>query len=152
LQRARPTLRRHLPERRDGPAVPQDQSERAALERFMAAIERTDEAALTKLISEDARSGRQPGAGGHDGPEPVFAEGRAAIIESWTPTLEKAAFRFMATRANRQPAAASYVRGAGESAFQPFGLSVLRLEHGTVTGISTFPPDLFPAFRLPAQL
>jgi RNA polymerase sigma-70 factor (ECF subfamily) len=58
----------------------------------------------------------------------------------------------MATRANRQPAAASYVRGAGETAFQPFGLSVLRLERGTVTDISTFRPDLVPAFRLPALL
>jgi RNA polymerase sigma-70 factor (ECF subfamily) len=121
----------------------------------MAAIERTDDAALSRLLSEDARAWRQPGADSHDAPEPCFVEGRAAIIEAWAPTLhgpDALTFRFMATRANRQPAAASYVRGDGESAFQPFALSVLRLEGGTVTDISTFPPDLFPAFRLPALL
>ena len=155
LQRARPTLRRHLPERREERAAPEAQSERAALERYMAAIERIDDAALTRLLSEDARAGRQPGAGGHDGPDPVLVEGRTAIVAAWTPALHDpgaVAFRFMATRANRQPAAAAYARGAGESAFQPFGLSVLRLEDGTVTDISTFPPDLFPAFGLPALL
>jgi RNA polymerase sigma-70 factor (ECF subfamily) len=155
LQRARPTLRRHLPDRRDEPAAPEAQSERAALERYMAAIERADDAALTKLLSEDAHAGQQPGAGGHDGLEPTVVEGRAAIVAAWAPALHgpnAVAFRFMATRANRQPAAASYVRGDGESAFQPFALSVLRLEGGTVTDISTFPPDLFPAFRLPALL
>jgi RNA polymerase sigma-70 factor (ECF subfamily) len=154
LQRARPTLRRHLPDGRpDQTAAPKDQSERVALERYMAAIERTDDAALSRLLSEDARAWRQPGADSHDAPEPCFVEGRAAIIEAWAPTLhgpDALTFRFMATRANRQPAAASYVRAAGETQFEPFALSVLRLEGGLVTEVSTFPPDLFPAFGLPA--
>ncbi|MDN3352074.1 RNA polymerase subunit sigma-70 [Actinomadura sp. DC4] len=154
LQRARPTLRRHLPVRR-APATVPGMSERAMLERYMAAIERSDDTALSGLLSENARAAQQPGAGGHDGPEPFLVEGRMAIIAAWAPALHgphALAFRFMATRANRQPAAASYVRGEGESAFQPFGLSVLRLEAGTVTDVSTFPPDLFPAFGLPALL
>jgi RNA polymerase sigma-70 factor, ECF subfamily len=157
LQRARPTLRKHLPERRLGWDSPgeHDESERAALERYMAAIERADDAALAKMLSEDARSGQQTGAGGYEGSEPAFVEGREAIITSWTPALHgehALEFRFMATYANRQPAAASYVRAPGWSGFHPFALSVLRLEEGTVTEVSTFPPGLFPAFGLPTEL
>ena len=154
LQRARPTLRRHLPEGPAGrTAAPEHQSERAALERYMAAIERSDDAALGRLLSEDARAGRQPAPDGHDAPEQGFVEGRAAIMAAWAPALhgpDARAFRFMATRANRQPAAASYVRTKDETGFAPFALSVLRLEDGMVTEVSTFPPDLFPAFGLPA--
>ena len=157
LQRARPTLRRHLPERRldwKSPVEP-GESERAALERYMAAIERADDAALAKMLSEDARSGQQTGAGGHEGSEPAFVEGREAIITSWAPALRgehALEFRFMATYANRQPAAAAYVRAPGWTGFHPFALSVLRLEEGTVTDVSTFPPALFGAFGLPATL
>jgi RNA polymerase sigma-70 factor (ECF subfamily) len=157
LQRARPTLRKHLPERRldwDSAGRP-GESERAALERYMAAIERADDAALTKILSEDARYGQQTGAGGHEGSEPAFVEGREAIITSWAPALHgehALEFRFMATHANRQPAAASYVRAPGWRGFHPFALSVLRLEEGAVTEVSTFPPGLFPAFGLPTEL
>ena len=157
LGRARPTLRKHLPERRLdwGSAGEPGESERAALERYMAAIERADDAALAKMLSEDARSGQQAGAGGHEGSEPAFAEGREAIIASWAPALHgehALEFRFMATYANRQPAAASYVRAPGWTGFHPFALSVLRLEEGTVTEVSTFPPGLFAAFGLPVAL
>jgi RNA polymerase sigma-70 factor (ECF subfamily) len=157
LQRARPTLRKHLPERRldwDS-AGEHDESERAGLERYMAAIERADDAALAKMLSEDARSGQQTGAGGYEGSEPALVEGREAIITSWEPALHgehALEFRFMATYANRQPAAASYIRAPGWTGFHPFALSVLRLEEGTVTDVSTFPPGLFPAFGLPAAL
>ena len=118
----------------------------------MAAIERADDAALARLLSEDARAGQQPGAGGYDGPEPAFVEGREAIIAAWAPALhgpDAAELRFMPARANRQPAAASYVRLPGEQDYRPFALTVLRIDNGTVTDISTFAPGLFPAFGLP---
>ncbi|MGH3375229.1 MAG: RNA polymerase subunit sigma-70 [Actinoallomurus sp.] len=154
LQRARPTLRKHLPERRLDWAAPEApcEGERAALERYMAAIERADDAALARLLSEDARAGQQPGAGGYDGPEPAFVEGREAIIAAWAPAMhgpDAVAFRFMPARANRQPAAASYVRLPGAQDYRPFALTVLRIDGGAVTDISTFAPDLFPAFGLP---
>jgi RNA polymerase sigma-70 factor (ECF subfamily) len=157
LQRARPTLRKHLPERRLDWTPPEGrgEGEREVLERYMAAIERADDAALARLLSEDVRVGQQPGAGGHDGPEPAFVEGREAILAAWAPALHGPTaleFRFMPALANRQPAAASYVRMLGGEKFQPFALTVLRIEDGTVTGVSTFPPDLFPAFGLPATV
>jgi RNA polymerase sigma-70 factor, ECF subfamily len=151
LQRARPTLRKHLPESPLGWEAPCD-GDRTALERFMAAIERTDDTALSRLLSEDARAGQQPGAGGYDGHEPAFVEGRETIIAAWAPSLHGPGaleFRFMPARANRQPAAASYIRLPGEQDYRPYALTVLRVESGTVTDISIFGPDLFPAFDLP---
>lgn len=153
LQRARPRLRDNLPERRPGRSS--GEGERTALERYMAAIERRDEAALAGLLSENARSGRQPGAGGNEGPGPAFAQGRDAIIAAWAPMLRGACapeIRFMPANANRQPAAAAYVRMPGGSEFRPAALSVLRMEDGSVTDVSTFRPDLFPAFGLPVTV
>lgn len=159
LQRARPTLRRHLPEHRIGRTAPEHGGadggvdERTTLERYMAAIERADDAALARLLSEDARHGRQPGSGGYDGAEPAYVEGRDAIVAEFAPTLHGPAsveFRFMPAYANRQPAAAAYVREkGGTDDFRPFALTVLRIENGTVLDISTFSADLFPAFGLP---
>jgi RNA polymerase sigma-70 factor, ECF subfamily len=156
LQRARPTLRKHLPERPDG-AAPEamDPGERTVLERFMAAVERADAGALGGLLSEDARAGQQPGAGGYDGPDPFLVEGREAILAAWAPVLhgpDAVEFRFMPACANRQPAAAAYVRLPGDQEHHPFALTVLRVEDGTVTDLSAFAPDLFPAFGLPLTL
>jgi RNA polymerase sigma-70 factor (ECF subfamily) len=165
LQRARPTLRRHLPEGRPARPYAEDAgdpedtggtAERAVLERFMAAVERADDAALARLLAEDARAGRQPGAGGYDGTEPAYAEGRDAILAAWTPALRgpcSPEFRFLPAYANRQPAAAAYARtrGGGEE-FRPFALTVLRVENGMVRDLSSFSADLFPAFGLPAAV
>ena len=158
LQRARRKLRRHLHGRGHACGSPYDggEQEREALERYMAAIERADDDALIRLLDEDARAGQQAGAGGHAGPEPALVQGRDAIVAAWVPALHGPAaleFRFLPARANRQPAAAAYIRARGsEQEFVPFALSVLRIEHGTVLDVSTFPPDLFPAFDLPAAV
>lgn len=159
LQRARPTLRKYLPEYRIGRTSPQEGdggTERTTLERYMVAIERADDAALARLLSEDTRDGRQPGAGGFDGSEPACIEGREAIVDTWAPALHGPAsveFRFMPAYANRQPAAGAYIRPkGGAKEFRPFALTVLRIENGAVLDISTFSADLFPAFGLPAAL
>ena len=53
----------------------------------------------------------------------------------------------------RQPGAAGYLRRPGESAFSPFVLPVLRLDHGRLADIAAFEqPGMFPAFGLPARL
>ena len=58
----------------------------------------------------------------------------------------------MATRANRQPAAAVYMRGAGERAFRPLAIDVLRVERGRVAEINAFVlAELFPRFGLPPE-
>jgi RNA polymerase sigma-70 factor (ECF subfamily) len=62
-------------------------------------------------------------------------------------------WRLLPIMANGQPGAAGYLRRPGESAFSPFVLTVLRLEHGRLAGIAAFEqPAMFAAFGLPASL
>ncbi|MET8681694.1 RNA polymerase subunit sigma-70 [Streptomyces sp. NPDC004647] len=157
LQRARPTLKTHLPERRLewGSSSGPNEEERAVLQRYMDAIEHADDAAIGELLREDARVGQQPGAGGHVGSEPAWYEGRETVIEAWAPALhgpEAVDFRFLPTRANRQPAAATYIRAPGGSEYHAFGLAVLRIEDAAVAEVTVFTPGIFPAFGLPATL
>ena len=58
----------------------------------------------------------------------------------------------MPTWANRQPAAANYLRAWGESTYRGVTLDVLRVERGVVVAITTFDASVFPAFGLPATL
>jgi RNA polymerase sigma-70 factor (ECF subfamily) len=58
-------------------------------------------------------------------------------------------WRLLPTRANRMPAAASYLRRPGDSQFRGFKLDVLRTRGGAIAEITTFGPAMFPAFGLP---
>jgi RNA polymerase sigma-70 factor, ECF subfamily len=147
LQRARATLRRRLPARRLewAPASEPSAEERALLRRYIEAHERADAAAVAALLREDARLTMPP--------RPTWYEGRAAVAaffaeEAFGPG-SPGAFRLVPTRANRQPAAANYVRRAGDSAYRALSLDVLRFEGGGLAEITVFAPDLFPAFGLP---
>jgi ketosteroid isomerase-like protein len=147
LQRARATLREHLPaDRREAWASPEvDEAERAALDGFIAAHEAGDAAAALALIAEDIRVTMPP--------NPFLYEGREAIAG-----LLAAAFggmgewRLVPTRANRMPAAASYLRPPGEREFRAFKLDVLRVRGAEIAEITTFTPELFSRFGLPAVL
>ncbi len=61
-------------------------------------------------------------------------------------------WRLVPTRANRQPAAASYLRKRGETEWRAFKLDILRCEDGGVAEITTFGAELFEQFGLPAVL
>jgi RNA polymerase sigma-70 factor (ECF subfamily) len=56
---------------------------------------------------------------------------------------------FAPARANRQPAAANYLRRPGETEFRALALDVLRFEDGKLAEIIVFRGNLFPAFGLP---
>ncbi|AOS64108.1 RNA polymerase sigma-70 factor, TIGR02960 family [Actinoalloteichus hymeniacidonis] len=155
LQRARGTLREHLPTRRTEWAATTEpsQAERALLRRYVAASEQADLAALTSLLRSDARFGQRPGASGHTEGETLRYDGRDAIIAAWTPACDgpdAMEFRVFETFVNRQPAAAVYVRAKGESVYQAFGLDVLRTEGDQVTEVLAFTADVFPMLGLPA--
>ncbi|MFC7548992.1 sigma-70 family RNA polymerase sigma factor [Plantactinospora sp. GCM10030261] len=147
LQRARVTLKRHLPRRRSDwtPATDPNEEERAVLQRYVRATEDADLAGLAELLREDARFTMPP--------TPTWYVGRAAIIEAWTPVLVGPDawrdWRHVPTRANRQPAVACYVRPAGADRYQALGLDVLRIEDGAVAEVTAFPAEVFPAFGLP---
>jgi RNA polymerase sigma-70 factor (ECF subfamily) len=164
LQRARSTMRalrptaNHDPQpansraltrssSQDGTAKdrPTDQ-ERDVLRRFMDAWERADTNLLIQLLRDDARMAMPPA--------PLWFDGRASIAQLFKlfPIDWQGDFRLVATSANRQPAAAAYLRKHGEATFGLSALLVLRIEAGAIAEIMTFAPSLVHGFDLPAVL
>jgi RNA polymerase sigma-70 factor (ECF subfamily) len=150
LQRARATLRAHLPERRlEWPSgADASEEERLLLERYVEATESGDPDAIARLLREDARFSMPPQPGrwvGRDEIVRIWVEG--GFGSDWFGDL-----RCVVTSANRQPTVACYVRHPGESEFRPLALDVLAIEDGDVVEITAFGSDLFAAFGLPPKL
>ncbi|MDT4902980.1 MAG: polymerase sigma-70 factor, subfamily [Pseudonocardiales bacterium] len=152
-QRARTTLKEHLPERRHdwAPSVAPTRQERAVLRRYMAAVERADLAAVAELLADEVRTAMPP--------YPMWFQGRdtvvAALAASWTIGSPNyvGEFRLVPTRANGRPAAAAYVRRPDEPAYRPFAIAVLQIAHDHILEMTAFhDPALFPAFALPPSL
>jgi RNA polymerase sigma-70 factor (ECF subfamily) len=144
LQRARATLKSQLPARRVdwAPASEPSDAERALLQRYMQAHEHGDMAGMARLLREDARVSAAP--------LPLWFDGREAFLASARRSASAGRFRFLATGANRQPAAGSYVRDSPRSEYRPLAIDVLRIEGDRIAEITTFlRPDLFAAFGLP---
>jgi RNA polymerase sigma-70 factor, ECF subfamily len=141
-QRARATMRA-----RQRPSLAANEAEQATLHAFMQAWERADAQHLTALLREDARWAMPPA--------PLWFDGRAAIarlFELFPIDWQGRAFRVLATGANRQPAAACYLRAAGETSFHLTALHVLRVEGGQIAEVTTFSPELCHGFDLPPSL
>jgi RNA polymerase sigma-70 factor (ECF subfamily) len=161
LQRARATLKEHLPPRREewAPEADPTEAERNLLERYVDTFHRADFDGMAALLSEDVRQLMPP--------NPQWLAGRAALLELTAEVLDPAAehylgaWRSLPTRANRQPAVAHYVQhpDAPETRDLPPGasygaqvLDVLRVEGGKVVEITSFEPAVFPSFGLPLFL
>ncbi|MBC6463931.1 sigma-70 family RNA polymerase sigma factor [Actinomadura alba] len=153
LQRARTTLKEHLPERRLdwAPSAEPTERERAVLRRYMDAMERADLAAVADLLAEDVRTTMPPW--------PMWFQGRdavvAALAASWNADSPGyvGRFRMVPTRANLRPAVAAYVRGHGDRDHRAFAISVLRIEDDRIAEATAFHDlSLFPAFALPTVL
>jgi RNA polymerase sigma-70 factor (ECF subfamily) len=149
LQRARGTMAQHRPARPAEWSPPSEptKDERAVLQRYVDAHHRADAAAVVAMLRADVRFTMppQPACYGYDGVRDLFANqafGSAAPGE----------FRLIETWANRQPAAANYLRRWDDSEFRAFTLDVLRVENGWIAEIVTFEPHLFAAFGLPDVL
>ena len=88
-------------------------------------------------------------------PQPFLFEGRVAIEgllrQAYGPQRE-GDWRLVPTRANRQPAAASYLRAFGDDTYRAFKLDVIRARDGKIAEITTFDASLFEAFGLPPIL
>ncbi len=148
LQRARDTLRERLgPRTQWARSSPERPEERELLRRYVEAHERADAGALAALLREEARLTMPP--------HPVWFAGREAIMAAMQAGFDPAfgRLRTVATAANRQPAAAHYLRAPGDDAHRALALDVLRIEGGRVAVITTFAlPALFTAFGLPQVL
>ncbi|GAA3824162.1 hypothetical protein GCM10022403_067000 [Streptomyces coacervatus] len=152
LQRARPTLRDHLPRRRaDWTATEPTEAQRAALQRYMTAVEHLDFAAMTDLLSKDVTLTMPP--------NPFWFTGRDALVDFVRPSLDPASpmffghWRSLPARANGQLAAGGYVRRPGTNVHRAQVLDVLRFDaEDRIVEITSFEPHLFPAFGLPLRL
>ncbi|MEU1194625.1 sigma-70 family RNA polymerase sigma factor [Streptomyces sp. NPDC005813] len=150
LQRARPTLRDHLPRRRADWSAEADAREREVLRRYMAAAERLDLDEIATLLSEDITLTMPP--------NPFWFVGREALTEFLRPSLDRASpmflgdWRHLPARANGQLAAGGYVRRPGTTVYRAQVLDVLRIEGDRIVEITSFEPHLFPAFGLPLRL
>jgi RNA polymerase sigma-70 factor (TIGR02960 family) len=138
LQRARATVQKH-PTRRPERAATED--ERRLLEGFIDTHERGDTEGAIALLREDVRVTMPP--------HPWLFEGIQAVRELMTNAEAMGDWRLVPTRANRMPAAASYLRRPGDTEFRAFKLDVLRVEGGRIAETTTFDASLFEAFGLP---
>jgi RNA polymerase sigma-70 factor, ECF subfamily len=151
LQRARATLKKHLPRHRLewGPRSDPTDEERALLERYMRATSHGDASAMVLLLRADAFCAMPPSPESYVGAEAIVA----AWVEGGFGSPEFGEFRCIATRANTQPAVACYLRRPGDSEYRPLVLDVLRVEDGAVAEVTVFPLEpLLDALGLPATL
>ena len=116
------------------------------MQQYVDAHEKTDAAAVVALLRKDARLIISPNGGTWEGKTTV-----AAALESGMGSLGD--WQMLPTRANRQPAAAGYLRRWGGTEYRAFVLTVLRVEDGALVEMTAFErPELFPAFGLPLVL
>jgi len=150
LQRARATMKEHLPEERVAwaPGADADAGERALIRRYIEASEEADAQAIAALMREDATFTMPP--------QPGRWTGRDTIVRSWIEggfgSPEFGHLRCLPTRANHQPAVANYVLRPGDDTYRAMALDVLRIVDGAIADIVTFDDDVFGRFGLPATL
>jgi len=148
LQRARGTMKRHLPSHRADWSVRRaSPAEGELLAAFIDAHERCDAKAALAVAATDLRVTMPP--------LPLCFDG----IDAVAPLLERAFgperegdWRLVPTAVNRMPAAASYVRRDGDTVFRARKLDVLRVEDGLIAEITTFGSEPFPLLGLPPSL
>ena len=142
LQRARAHLADVAP-REEDVAEPDDAARRELLDRYCAAFENADLAALTELLQTDVRLEMPP--------LPVWFTGRDAV----TRFLARRAFAepgdmvLVPTAANGQPAVAEY-RRATDNVMRAHSIHVITVGAAGIAGIVVFlDPALFSVFGLP---
>ena len=141
LQRARTHLAEVAPTV-DDVADPDDAALRSLLDRYCAAFESGDIAALTELLRADVKLEMPP--------HPVWFDGRDAVTRFLAARAfsEPGDVAMVPTTANAQPAVADYRRGA-DGVLAAHALHVLTAGYGGIAAITVFlEPELFAVFGL----
>ena len=124
-------------------AEPTDARARRFLDRYVAAFERSDIAAIERLLADDAvleMTGTTTWFSGKAACVPFIGAQAIGRPDDW---------RIVPVLANGQLAAAAYRRD-GDGAYHPFAIVVLATTSAHLTRISLFAnPELFPHFDLP---
>jgi RNA polymerase sigma-70 factor (ECF subfamily) len=143
LQRARARLEQTAPTE-DRVVEPVGADQRALLDRYMAAFEAADIAALLRLLREDAQWEMPP--------LPAWFAVRQAIGRFLASQVFGAprAWRMVPTRANGQPAFATYLRGP-DGGYHAHAIQVVTVTAAGIARVVAFlDPSLFALFGLPA--
>jgi RNA polymerase sigma-70 factor (ECF subfamily) len=125
---------------------PGEPGTRELLDRFVAAFEERDTAALVDIFTKDAVWEMPPFAGWYQGPETI-----ARLVETRCPAESAGDMRLLPTRANGQAAYGLYMRDG--STYRPFNFPVLTLTPSGVRHVTCFfDLRLFRTFGLPESL
>ena len=145
LQRARAQLQSAAPVA-DEVTEPAGADLRQILDRFVAAFEAKDMAAIVTMFTKDAVWEMPPFTGWYQGPEDI-----ARLIDTRCPANGPGDMHLVPTRANGQYAFGLYMREG--DVYRPFSLPVLTLSPDGVSHVSCFfDLRLFETFGLPASL
>ena len=140
LQRARARLEQVAPAP-DLVTEPAEPQVRALLDRYIAAFENADAAALQQLLRADATLELPP--------SPAWFTGDDAAAHAVAGLGSPGDWRMIPVIASGQPAAAAYRRG-GDGAYQGYGVVVLTATSTGIARITVFAdPGLLPRFGLP---
>jgi RNA polymerase sigma-70 factor (ECF subfamily) len=145
LQRARAQLLEVAPTE-DTTAEPDEAATRAAVDRYMTALENADLAALQQALL-DTVALEMP-------PTPTWFRGRETVVGFLGAQVltEPGRIRLVPTRANSQPAVAEYVRDE-DGIHRPAAIQVLDIVDGRIAHIAVFfDKALFALFGLPDAL
>ena len=148
LQRARKAVEERVPERSQQTTLLKlgDRRVREIVERFADAFERGEVDAILAMLTEEATFGMPP--------YPGVSTGREAVASSWLmPSGPPPRLRYVATRANGQPALGAYALDDTGSAYLPIALDVLTLDGDLIADVTAFrSPSVFDRFGLPAEI
>jgi RNA polymerase sigma-70 factor, ECF subfamily len=145
LQRARAQLSSVSPSS-SSVAEPSSAEEKALLDRFVAAFEAKDVAAMVKIFTTDSVWEMPPFTGWYQGPLDIVR-----LIDTRCPAEGPGDMRLIPTRANGQHAFGLYMREG--DVYKPFNLPVLTLTPSGVSHVSCFfDLRLFETFGLPSSI
>jgi RNA polymerase sigma-70 factor (ECF subfamily) len=142
LQRARARLEQAAPDE-DEIHEPADPDDRDLLDKYAAAFQNADIAAVMQLLRDDAVFEMPP--------EPTWFTGRELIGRFLQTQVlsEPGRFQMIPTAANGQPAFAAYLRDH-DGVYRAHSICVLTIAATRVARVTSFnDPGLFPAFGLP---
>jgi RNA polymerase sigma-70 factor (ECF subfamily) len=148
LKRARVALHNRLPETEDrepSPA-PNSAAERKIVARVTTAFETGNVDELVALLTEDVSVTMPPVPGECEGREDAGRYFRMTLVRPGR------SMRIVPTRANGQPALASYIRDPQTGLYHASGVDVLTLSGRLISAMTRFGKDVLPSFGLPRVL
>jgi RNA polymerase sigma-70 factor (TIGR02960 family) len=148
LKRARSAVRSRMGDMwdRQPPPAPNSAAEQQIVTDLTAAFETGDVGKLVSLLTEDVWVTMPPLPLEYRGREPAACFFGTVAFRPGRRT------RFVATRANGQPALASYVRDPQTGLYRANGIAVLTLSGSLVSAITGFDNSVLPSFGLPRTL